>query len=113
MFFNWLGTIEIECDSPAYSIVQACRKLGFYSPEDVRWCQQSNALPNSIQQHRLFKSRFLKWLIGKPEPGGSECVCGQKLPRFESYSFTLRSNQKHRLLLGQCDRCKTIFWKEL
>ena len=110
MFFNWLGTIEIGCDSPPYSIVQACRKLGFYSPEDVRWCQESNAVPKPIQRQGLFS--FLKSLIGMPEPRRSTCVCGHQLPWLESYTFARRSGAQSRLLLGQCHKCKTIFWKE-
>ena len=47
MFFFGSGLSEIECDAPAYSVVQACRKLGLQSPEDVRWCQARERLEAS------------------------------------------------------------------
>jgi len=35
MFFDEPQSVEILCDAPPYSIVRACRKLSFHSPEDV------------------------------------------------------------------------------
>ena len=34
-----LWPIVIQCDAPNYAVVQACRKLVFRTPEDVRWCR--------------------------------------------------------------------------
>jgi hypothetical protein len=40
--FSRLGPINIDCDAPAYGVVEACEKLGFQSPLDVRWCGMSH-----------------------------------------------------------------------
>jgi hypothetical protein len=109
MLPNSLGTFAIDCDAPQYHFVQACRKLGFRTPEDVRWCQESNALPHGTPWHDVFGLGFLKSLIGPPEP---RCVCGHKLPALECYSFILRSGGIRQFFLGQCDECDTIFWKD-
>jgi len=112
MFFDWFETIELECDAPQYSIVQACRALGFRSPEDVRWCQVPSALAGPKPPHRWFSWGFLKSLLGRREPRPASCRCGQPLPHLDSYTFFLDSGAKQLLLLGQCSRCRTIFWRE-
>jgi len=112
MFFDWFGTLEIECDATAYSIVRACRKLGFHAPEDVRWCQVGEASSMPRQRASWLSFRHLKSWFGKSEPRSPACVCGAKQPELESYSFTLVSGRETRLLLGQCRRCRTIFWKD-
>ena len=45
MFANDAGIIEIDCDAPPYPVVQACRELGFRSPEDVAVDRLGIALP--------------------------------------------------------------------
>jgi hypothetical protein len=112
MFFNRFGTTQIDADAPPYSVVQACRRLGFHSPEDVRWCHQNNASPEAVERPGSGRFRFLKSFFGKPGSRCLTCLCGRKLPRLESYSITLGSGENNQLLLAQCRRCKTIFWKE-
>ena len=111
MLFDQPGTIKILCDAPPYSIVRACRALGFCSPEDVRWCQDRTALLKLIRRQGYFGLRFLKSLIFGERIGS--CVCGHALPTLERYRFVLSSGAVIRLLLGQCQSCKTIFWREV
>lgn len=106
MFFDWLNTIEIDCDAPPYSIVKACRALGFWTPEDVRWCQMS-ILPQLPPK----QWRFWHALVRKPKPAGLLCRCGRKLPALQQHTLACGS-ESVRLSLAQCRRCNTIFWNE-
>ena len=55
MFFDWLETLDVECDAPPHTIVQACRALGFHSPEDLRWCQIDRSLPQTNPRRGWFR----------------------------------------------------------
>lgn len=106
-----LGPIEIECDSPPYSIVRACHRLGFKEPEDVRWCRLSQ-----LAQQRRASWRQLLWqpwivFLGLKKLA-ENCFCGDKPPRLEKCTFTLRSGMAKSYRIGQCTRCRTIFWEE-
>jgi hypothetical protein len=61
MFFNQFETLGIECDAPPYGIVRACHKLGFLTPEDVRWCSAGKARKQQATEQRgglLVQSTF-------------------------------------------------------
>jgi len=45
----------VECDAPPHTIVQACRALGFHSPEDLRWCQIDRSLPQTNPRRGWFR----------------------------------------------------------
>lgn len=109
MFFNSLGTIDIDCDAPPYTVVQASRALDLRTPEDVRWCHTRNA-PRIAPKQRL--GWFWKALFQKPEPTPAVCCCGRELPELNERAFTLAPGETVHFLLGQCRRCCTIFWKE-
>jgi hypothetical protein len=94
-----LGPIDIQCDAPPYPVVKACVSLGFHEPEDVRWCR--------IERRRLRRpSSLFPWL----RAAIPMCVCGQPLPKLESYTFTFVSGSQLEYHLGQCSRCRTIYW---
>jgi len=40
------------------------------------------------------------------------CRCGQKLPSLDRYTFTYLTGHEASYLLGQCPRCKTVYWEE-
>jgi hypothetical protein len=93
-----LGPIRVECDAPPYGIVRACSEVDFVTPLDVRWCHV-----------RHFLSRNTTWrnlLLGMD----GTCSCGQPLPVLEAYLFTVSTGEEYSYLLGQCSRCRTIFW---
>jgi hypothetical protein len=108
MFNRWARGFEIECDSPPYTIVQGCRLLGLYNPEDVRWCRLSHHNP----RRPLLDPRSWKALLATGEPTQSTCYCGQRLPNLDRCTFTLLSGREREYFLGQCERCHTIYWEE-
>jgi len=112
MFFNESESVDIECDAPPYPIVHACRGLGFRTPEDVRWCHASPILRRPVPAESVFSIHGWKSLFARPEPKGPACSCGQELPHLDSYTFTLLSGKEVRYLLGQCNRCFAMHWKE-
>ena len=112
MLFDWFSTIAVECDAPAYPIVQACRKVGFCSPEDVRWCRVSRTHQKPHRQNSWLGFEFWMSFFKQRKPRSPACVCGQVLPKLECYTFTFISGVKHSLLLGQCNRCQSISWRE-
>ena len=113
MFFDQPEPIESDCDAPPYPIVRACRRLGFRSPEDVRWCRISRGHATVTTRQSLFSLQGLKSVFAKAEqPAGPTCVCGQGLPGLDRCSFTLASGKQVDYLLGQCPRCRAIYWQE-
>ena len=107
---NRFGPLEILCDAPSYAIVRACREIGIRNPEDVRWCRLSAFLEGDYDRHEMLSFQTWKKFLGM---GGREmrCDCGQELPRLQRYVFTSNRGES-RFLLGQCDRCQTVFWDE-
>jgi hypothetical protein len=95
-----LGPIEILCEAPPYSVVRACLRLGFITPQDVRWCRV-NRLAGTPS------TGFLAWIRGT---GRVTCTCGQRMPRLESYTFTFVTGAQEQYFLGQCVCCQSMFW---
>jgi hypothetical protein len=110
MSTHHLGPIDMDCDAPSYSIVRASRRLGLRDPEDVRWCQMSH-----LQDQQLGRSGFAPWawkLWASPDQGTPEiCFCGQALPMLELCTFTFDTGREECYFLGQCNHCRTVFWK--
>jgi len=114
MSFDCSGALEIECDAPAYSIVQSCWKLGLQAPEDVRWCPVEEVPSKPRQRSAWLSFGYLKSLFARTEQLRSPtCVCGAARPKLQGCWFTFFPGKETQLLLGQCHRCKTIFWKEV
>lgn len=107
-----LGPMEIECDSPPYSIVKACTRIGVHDPEDVRWCRVSG----QAETHRLNWRELIRhpwrFLTGGHRAQGKNCVCGHELPQLDQYTFTMMSGLEKSYELGQCIHCRTIYWEE-
>jgi hypothetical protein len=97
---NNLGPIEVCCDSPPYTVVRACRQLGFQEPEDVRWSRVNRALPGQDGPWAFFRAQE------------HACRCGVKLPLLERCTFALRTGERMSFFLGQCPRCRTMFWEK-
>jgi hypothetical protein len=108
---NHLGPLEVECDAPPYAIVRACRKLGMSEPEDVRWCRKGRS--RRSQSWIQFFSPLWGHLIGREERDETLCVCGWPLPLLENYSFTFLSGEQVEYQMGQCPRCRTIYWDKV
>jgi hypothetical protein len=103
--------IQIECDAPCYAFVEACGKLGFQSPLDVRWCRMSHFRGGRREPADGF--HLLRWQFGDSKNRKTTCTCGQPLPMMECYTVILASKKEDRYLLGQCRRCRTMFWEEV
>jgi hypothetical protein len=105
-----LQPVEIDCDAPPYAIVRACGKLGFHAAEDVRWCHVDNIGKGKGCRPNIFNLRA--WVLLFRGQRTTSCACTRKLPALESCTFTMLSGREVRLLLGQCPRCHTIYWKQ-
>jgi hypothetical protein len=104
-----LGPIEVCCDAPPYAVVEACERLGFQSPLDVRWCQVSHFLPGREGAGVL---RSWKALFGLGRAKEGSCPCGEPLPVLDKYAFFFRSGKEADYFLGQCRCCRTVFWED-
>jgi hypothetical protein len=109
---NRLGPLEISCDAPPYSVVCACRQVGFQSPEDVRWSRISQVLDVPADEWQAYKRQPWKLLLRMSQAAGPSCRCGQRLPGMDQYTFTYLAGNEVSYLLGQCNRCRTIYWEE-
>src|SRR5436309_14128025 len=102
-----LGPIDICCDAPSYLIVQACERLNFKTPLDVRWSRLSHFLTEGTSGLRLWHFLFVK------NPADKKlCYCGEPLPLLEDYAFTFACGKVLNYGLAQCPKCRTVFWEE-
>jgi len=110
---NQMGPMEIHCDAPPYSIVRACRKIGMLDPEDVAWYRFRSFLSGQYSGSDPLKSQPWKLLFGVSQSDERKCVCGHRLPLLEEYTFTFLTGREARYRLGQCSRCRTMFWDQV
>jgi hypothetical protein len=103
--------LQIECDAPSYAIVQACQRLGFHAPEDVRWCRLSHHGRQRVDWRQLLR-RPWRFLQEMARSSARTCFCGGPLPALEMCTFTLISGKEIPYFMGQCNRCHAIFWDE-
>jgi hypothetical protein len=107
-----LGPIEVTCDAPPYRIVQACRRIDIRSPEDVRWLRLSEFRRLSEGNRQGPSSPWWKTLWGKGRRAERTCTCGAPLPCMSLFVFSLSTGAEIPYSLGQCARCRTVFWDE-
>jgi hypothetical protein len=102
---------DMDCDAPPYPIIRACRKLGFETPEDVRWCRRGSAVTPEPTGWKRFAPRLWNLLFGRfnAEPRG--CPCVRRPPALNRCTFTMSSGREVGYLIGQCSRCRTIIWE--
>jgi hypothetical protein len=99
-----LKPIEINCDTPPDQVVYACQRLDFHKPLDVRWARLSR-----FQTARSVSDWLGKLFRRTPDP--NRCSCGELLPVLDNYAFTAAQKFVADYRLGQCRRCRTIFWE--
>jgi hypothetical protein len=92
-----------ECDAPPYAIVQACAAVDCQTPEDVRWCR-IRGLPGL--------PRHWRGVPGAGRPDVRRCLCGHGFPLLYRCTFTFETDVQVSYYLGQCRRCRTIYWAE-
>jgi len=107
-----LGPIEITCDAPTYAIVRACRRLGFRDPEDVAWRRYQNGQDGrSTAQPGSIESVIAALSFNRS--AGERCSCGERLPSPEQCMFALQSGRVETFYMGQCHRCRIMYWNEV
>lgn len=104
-----LGPIDLVCDAPPYHVVRACHLIGLDSPEDVCWRRLDHH--ESVGGWRKFLQSCRR-LFGVRMPRESRCTCGEDMPELDCFSFTFVMNRTLTYRLGQCGRCRTVFWEE-
>jgi len=92
--------------------VRACETLGFETPLDVRWCRMSHFQYEREQPEDALGSSAWTWFFHKSPRKEKTCTCGKPLPVLQWYIFTFVTDQMVDYHLGQCPRCRTIFWEE-
>jgi hypothetical protein len=105
-----LGPIDICCDAPPYSIIQACDRIGIQRAEDVRWCRMSHFLDSDDAGGSGHGWKTFLAVSGQRK---TTCSCGQTLPNLEKCTFTFITGREVSYFLGQCKRCWTVFWDEV
>lgn len=105
--------LEVECDAPPYAIVRACRKVGMQSPEDVRWCRKCHHGKRHHGWISFLANPIWGRLLGRAEMEEQACACGQPLPELESFAFTFQSGESVEYDMGQCPRCRTVYWEKI
>jgi hypothetical protein len=104
---------RIDCDAPPYGVVRACAGCGFHSPLDVRWCRLGHFHAGGGQRQEHLGVRLWQWLCRKRRPEArATCTCGQPLPDLKKYRFAVLSEKVGDYFLGQCPRCRMMFWDE-
>jgi hypothetical protein len=106
-----LGPIDVCCDAPPYPAVRACQGLGFHAPLDVRWCRMSHPRGEHGGGWGILNLRAWMGWFGLSEPERRSCTCGQPLPALQRYAVTCPPDAEAEYLLGQCPRCRTMFWE--
>jgi hypothetical protein len=108
-----LGLLTVECDCPPYAIVAAAQRVGIREPEDVRWSRLSHHLNEPPSWRELLSLHGLRTALGFARRRDCRnCVCGQPMPCLAQYAFTYNTGTEESYLLGQCGRCRTVFWEE-
>jgi hypothetical protein len=51
-------------------------------------------------------------LLGRAETSERVCSCGRDLPELENYAFTFQNGEQIEYEIGQCPRCRTIYWEK-
>jgi hypothetical protein len=104
-------TFEVVCDAPPYCVVKVCHLIGIDRPADVRWtrlCHHKAAMERVAE--RWFGGELASAWARADSP--NHCACGHKVPHLEMYTFTFSTGEETSYLLGQCRRCRTVYWEE-
>ena len=106
------GPIELLCDAPPYAVVQACVSVGFRSPADVRWIRLNEVPSHAGHWRGLFSSLRRHLFGGARQPAARTCSCGQGLPALQRRMAFFHRGEEVTYRMGQCERCRTMYWHE-
>lgn len=82
-----MNPLDLLCNAPPGPIVRAVHLIGCTNAPDRRWLKESG-------------------------PHNDYCSCGALKPQLEEWVFTFSTGEEATYLLGQCQGCETIFWRE-
>jgi hypothetical protein len=105
-----LGPIEVCCDAPPYRIVRTSRDLGIRRPEDVRWLRLSAFQSRTPAPARGVVALVVRLFRGAPVHSGLNCTCGAAVPELSTSLVLIEGSESGSFRLGQCPRCRTVFW---
>jgi hypothetical protein len=105
-----LGPLEVVCDAPPYGVVRASRALGIEAPEDVRWCETERYLRERSYDHAAWRGEGWNELVERLGPRVLACPCGRRLPAVLGYRCAGGADASGLYYLGQCVRCKRVYW---
>jgi hypothetical protein len=109
-----LGPLEVICDAPPYPIVQACNAIGIETPEDVRWAKINRCHSERVEEPVDREGDRSVWQkLLHPVQGREQlCNCREKLPKLSKYRFTYSSGDEVTYSVGQCRKCRAVYWEE-
>jgi hypothetical protein len=103
--------LELECDAPPYDIVSSSEAIGLRRPLDVRWCRIGHMI-RKPESRGLWA--FARRMFGIPaRPRIRACSCGHEAPALDRVKFMCLGCSAGEFLLGQCPRCRTVYWEPL
>ncbi|HEY3332682.1 MAG TPA: hypothetical protein VGK19_21805 [Capsulimonadaceae bacterium] len=88
---------------PSHFVIVACELVGFNSPLDHPWVE----LPETRDDPHVHSCDCYKQ-FGRGQSG--KCYLQIEVP-LRGYRFITEDGES-RYVLGQCVRCKTMFWSE-
>jgi hypothetical protein len=85
--------------------------LGVRTPEDVRWLRLSafQSRPRPAVPARGLAG-FVAGLFCRATPPGTGCTCGARLPELSASLVVVDAGEALGFRIGQCARCRTVFW---
>ena len=102
-------TLDVWCDVPAYGIVQACQWLGFERPLDVAWHHRVATCGRSGRRRASLLCSAGCSAAANQRP---RCAAAVKRRRSWSCRPVTGAARDDAIRLGQCSRCRTIFWDD-
>jgi len=110
--FGWTGTIDLECDSPPYRVVEACSELGLREPLDVPWWRLSRYREDRGRPTGLIRRLVRSLLFTDDSADRLRCRCGKPVPELDCYTFTFVNERQASYRIGQCAKCRTVYWDD-
>jgi hypothetical protein len=107
-----LGPLDIDCDAPAYPVVQASHRLGIRFAEDVRWLRIRKLLFWKGDIGKVLLDLWMR-LVRRDVPTPQNCPCGRAFPRLKKATFLFDTGKTESYVLGQCPRCRTVVWDNM
>jgi hypothetical protein len=77
----------------------------------VRWCNVGQVLGEHLSWRGAFQFLTSDGAMNVNLRLEQPCRCGRTLPGLELYTFLLATGEEVGYFLGQCRRCRRIYWE--